>query len=183
MWGITTDAEPKQAIRGDKRSDGKSETDLGNMRVGLKYPPAVLVFSGLCPVGFATQPRGPFVDLKRHGFEHTFNYAYPEQDPTPGPHLLGGRSTVLSGMPRNFGSSWATEKTREIFQSIDSPYTINSCGPVDGACFSPALGPLFHLGLRRMATLGCGEVRPFAERHPRGKGSLKRLVEFKVLIR
>jgi hypothetical protein len=183
MWGITTDAEPEQAIMGDQRSDGESETELGNMRVGLKYPPAVLAFSSLCPVGFATRPRGPFVDLKTHGFECTLNYAYPEHDPMPGPHLLGGRSTALSGMSQNVGSSWATEQTLETFHSIDSPYTINSCGPVDRACFSPALGPLFHLGLRRMATLGCGEVRPFAERHPRGKGSLKRLVQCKVLIR
>jgi len=287
MWGITTNPEPKRAIMGDKRSNGESETGMGNMPVGLKYPPAVLAPSRFYPVGFATQPRGPFVDLKTHGFERIFNYAYPEQEPMAGPHLLGRRSTALSSMYRNFGSSWATEKTLETFQSIDSPYAVNFCGPFGRVCFSPASGPLFHLRLRmnlcapgdvddsshhpstspppspavdhrlervilqstpfeletvrltpvggcipdttarglrgrsspnltigdsadsigtecsylglwkrradvvrgyftlqhRIATLVCGEVRPFVESHLRWEGSLKRLVGFKVLIR
>jgi hypothetical protein len=177
MWGITTDAGPKQASLGDKRSDSESETGQGNMREGLSDLSAISACSSLSLVGFTTQPCGRFIDLKTHGFEYPFIYSYPEQEPMYGLLLLGDRVAALSGMSRNFGTHWATEKTRAIFHSIDSPYTINCSGPVDRACFSPALGPLFHFDLRWMATLGCGEVYPFAERPPRGQGSLKRLVE------
>jgi hypothetical protein len=144
MWGITADSEAQQAIAGDTRSDDESETGLGNTRVGLKYRPAVLAFSGLCPGGCAGQPLGPFVDLKTRSFESGLSYPYAIQDTMSGPHVLGRGHTGPNGMSWNFGSSGTDGNTLEPFHGIGSPYHIDSRGLFDREHFSSALGLTFH---------------------------------------
>jgi hypothetical protein len=95
MWGITTDAESKQALPGDTRSDGASETRLGNRRRAVQPPPASLAFSTPSPAGFAPQPRGPFAELKTLSVERTLNDAYPELE------LMSGPISAREGLPHS----------------------------------------------------------------------------------
>ena len=104
MWGITMDAESKQALLGDTRLDGESETRLGNMRRAVQPPPVGLAFNSLS-AGFAPQPQGPFAELKPQSVERTRNNASPVLEFMSGPHLLKRRVATLGSMSQTFGSS------------------------------------------------------------------------------
>ena len=200
MWGITTDAEAKQAIAGDTSSD-EIETGLGNIFAGLTDRPVGLAFSRLCPVDFASQPPEPFIDLKTRGFEWGLSWLSPAQDPRLCLYLFGKEHSGLRGMSWNFGSSWTAGKTLETFHSIGSPDTINPRSPdgnIDslstecsylgrGRRRADVVQGYFALRHRiaphRMTAISCGEVRPCAERRSLRERPLKRLVECKVLIR
>jgi hypothetical protein len=180
MWGITTDPEAKRAIAGDTSSDDETATGLGNMLERLTNWPVGSAFSSLCPVSFASQPPEPFIDPKTRGFEWGFNWLSSEQDTMSGPYIFGKEQAGLRGMSWNFGSSWTAGKTLETFLSSGLPSTINSRSPFDRECFSPVLGPVFHLGLNLKMTLGAPGHGDTSAHHPAASPSPSPAVDHRL---
>jgi hypothetical protein len=164
MWGITTDAEAKQAIVGDANSDDGPVIGPRNSVSGSTDRPARSAFSSLCPVGFATQPGWSLVQLKAHRCEPAVDHRPSKQESLARHQRVGSRCPALRGLSPKVGSGSATAKPLATSQSTDLPSPINACGSCGRACVSSRLGPRFHLGLRRHVCLP-GRVDAIAH-HP-----------------
>jgi hypothetical protein len=64
MWGIATDAEPRQACVRGKGSGRKATTDLGNMVVGWYPPTTTSMCFNLLPDAFSSPLWAPRIPLQ-----------------------------------------------------------------------------------------------------------------------
>ncbi len=137
--GVTTDAEVKQIISGDKSSGDVHDEGFGKIHVGLKYRPATLEFSSLRTIGFAGLALEPFVDIQTHSNEHGLSYPYRDQDTVYGINLLMGGQAGPIGIHWKLGYSRTDGPNVDNFLVIGSPFNADTRGFSDGERISYAL--------------------------------------------
>jgi outer membrane protein OmpA-like peptidoglycan-associated protein len=142
--GVNTAAEFKEFSGGDVSSGDVHKTGLGKIRVGLKYRPAELDFTGLKTIGFAGLALEPFVDIDIHGSERGFSYPYRDQDTVYGINLLMGGQAGPIGIHWRFGYSRTDGSNVDNFEVLGSPFRIDGPGLSDGERISYTLALNFQ---------------------------------------
>jgi outer membrane protein OmpA-like peptidoglycan-associated protein len=137
--GVHTDAEIKEFLGGDERSDDVHETGFGKIRVGLKYRPAALGVVHMPTLGFAGLALEPFVDIQTHGTERGLSYPYRDQDTVYGINLLMGGQAGPIGIHWRLGYSRTDGRNVDNFLVVGSPFNVDARGLSDGERLSYAL--------------------------------------------
>jgi outer membrane protein OmpA-like peptidoglycan-associated protein len=144
MRGVHTDAEVKECLGGDERSDDVHETGFGKMRVGLKYRPAALGVVHLRTIGFAGLALEPLVEIQTHGTERGRSYPYRDQDPVYGLNLLMGGQAGPIGMHWRLGDSRTEGRNVDHVLVLGSPLNVEARGLSDGERIGYTLAVTFQ---------------------------------------
>jgi hypothetical protein len=201
MWGIATDAEPRQACMRGKGSGRKATTDLGNMVVGWHPPATTSTCFNLLPDAFTPPLWAPRITLQAfcpHDGIGSVSLSL-ALDRRLGCILSQSTSHALPGQRLSLSGHWTSGPIVQRFQGRSS-VRLNGGGEADwrvtgvvpprpwkrrvaaarGQVTSPP-----RIIAQRPGYLGSGEIRLGAGGYLRGRGHLKRLVAYvayKVLM-